>query len=153
MDSDGASVVFFAPHLPNTGLVVDEAIPAASAATGAHLILVLLLHILLRPLQLLHPLELPPNLPLIIIVVEVQHGPDEMLNVLDPIQATIGPYPTCRCASPTRPSSGAGPHVGLVLLHKTVESSVGWGFTVSLRVHDLTRRDSSHTPSPHQPWT
>ena len=60
MDSVESSVVFKSP-LRNTGLIIDEAIPAATAATGAHLILVLLLPILLRPLQLLNPLELPPT--------------------------------------------------------------------------------------------
>ena len=55
---------------------------------------------LIRPLQLLHTLELPPNLPLIILVVEIEHGPDEILVALDPIPATLSPYPTRRCAHP-----------------------------------------------------
>ena len=64
VDSEETSIVF-APPLRVPGLMVEEAIPAATGATGAHLILVL---VLLHPLQLLHPLELPPNLPLIVLV-------------------------------------------------------------------------------------
>ena len=82
------------PTLRFTGLIVEEATPAATASPWAHYILVLLLH----PLQLLHPLELPTNLPLIFLVFKVEHGPDEILVALDPIPTSLGPNPTRRCA-------------------------------------------------------
>ena len=90
MDFEEASVVFFAAPLRNTGLLVEEAIPAATAAHVAHLFLVLL--ILISPIQLLHPLDFPPNLSHIILVLEVEHGPDEILVALDPIPASLSPY-------------------------------------------------------------
>ena len=84
--SVGRPVVVVLPSLRDPGIIGDEAIPAATSASGLFLVV-------LRPLQLLHPLELPTNLPLIFLVIEVEHGPYEVL-VLDPIPTTLRPYPT-----------------------------------------------------------
>ena len=61
--------LMIAPSLRNRAFVSDEAVP--SATLTARLTLVVSLCILLRPRQLLHPLDLPTTLFLIFLIIEI----------------------------------------------------------------------------------
>ena len=78
----------------------------------------LVLLVLLRMLHLVQPMELPSNLPRILLVVEGAVGQSEILLALDTVPATLRTKPTRRyarptrgCARPTRTTPRARPHL------------------------------------------